>query len=122
MSERGGGPYREPADPKTAELERMRKQIETEGKYGILIPENMKAADEIPEFTKLVNKKIDHKDIVFYSATAGKLRYKYRIERWQSTDSSEQQVDPYGYGNDHYLLLFSLRDKNRATCDLFSKV
>lgn len=81
MSERGsggprdgGGPYREMAtNPETESLERMRKQIEEEGKHGILVPDKIGDNTEIPKFLELLRKN-DPKDIVFYSLATGILR------------------------------------------------
>lgn len=71
-----GGPYKELFIDVNAEaVERMRKQIEADGKHGILIRENCKKGDETPEFVELLNKKIKPEDMVFYSPTTGKLEY-----------------------------------------------
>jgi len=72
----GGGPYRELfVDPNAEALEKMKKQIEAEGKRGIVFLDDFETGKEIPEFTELLKKKIDPKDIVFYSPTRGVLRF-----------------------------------------------
>ena len=71
----GGGPYRESANPEAEALERMRKQIETEGKHGVLLTEDINEGDEIPQFTALFKEKIEPTEIILYSLTTGALEY-----------------------------------------------
>lgn len=71
-----GGPgrelYRENIDNEN--LERMRMQIEAEGKHAILIPKEIVIGSEISELTELFKKeKISYRDIVFYSSKTGPL-------------------------------------------------
>lgn len=92
----GGTPYREPANPDAETLERMRKQIEAEGKRGILLPEGIKNGDEIPEFANLLKKKIDPNNIVFYSPTTGIL--KQSISPYYPSYPSKNKIE-YAYKN-----------------------
>lgn len=88
----GGGPYREAYDQDAADLERMRKQIEAEGKIPIQLDENTKMGDPIPLFENT-----DPKKFVFYSLFTDALKYKemeepfrgFLIYRYENTPDSK---------------------------------
>ena len=87
--ERGGGPYRESVDPKAEALERMRKKIETEGKYGILIAENIKSGDNIPFLDQAIANKVNPEDIILYSVAKGRLEL---VFEFPASKTNERQL------------------------------
>lgn len=82
MSDRSGGsgegPFREHYDSKTELakiLERMRKQIEAEGKYAIQVPENIGSNNKISAYQEALEDGQSPENIVLYSKKDGLLRY-----------------------------------------------
>lgn len=97
-----GGPYKELfVDVNAEALEKMKKQIEAEGKHAVLIPDELGETGEISEFTRLLNNRIKPEDIILYSDYRGKL--KYRPEDNESTFDHGNSCE-YHYKNDIFLV------------------
>ncbi len=83
----------------------MRKQIEAEGKHGVLFDPEVGYIGKSPQFVDLIkNKKVDPKQIVFYSTRTGILPY------W-AYDAPIKNEYAYGKASNRVIIVYSPKKK-----------
>jgi hypothetical protein len=106
-------PYRQ-TEQKPKNISELLALIETEGKFGILLPNNVRPGFEITQLTQLknLNSEMPYKDIALYSEEHGVLHLNKNKDPEQ--DYSDQPINFVGKINEGQKKFFDFIDANHS--------